>query len=192
MDGTPGGSQPPDQVCTRPVEGTDVHDLVTLHRGLSADTLRCRFLTSHPDLSAERIGRLVDVDGHDRSAVVALRGGRVVGIAHYGCQAGGAEGLVTLLVADDERDDDLEVRLLRELAAVARPCGVRRLVLEVHPLDRRLLGALEASDLRSTWHLHAGAIEITLPLDRPDRPDRPDPPATGADRARGSRSAPRS
>jgi GNAT superfamily N-acetyltransferase len=154
-----------DTVCVRPVDRSDTDALVALHHRLSPRTLRCRYLTTHPDLSAERIGRFADVDGHDRVGLVAVVDGRLAGLARYARRGDTDDALVTLVVDDSVRDLDLEVVLLQHLATVARREGMRRLLVRVSPIDRRLIERLDDSPFDVSRHYHAGTVTITLRLD---------------------------
>jgi GNAT superfamily N-acetyltransferase len=151
-------------VCVRPVEASDTDTVVSLHRRLSPRTLRCRFLTTHPDLSAERIAHLTEVDGHDRVALVALVDGRLVGFARYERRGESDDAIVRLVVDDSARGQDIEVVLLRDLTAVARREGFRCLLIRVCPIDRPLIERLDDSPFDVSRHYHAGVVTITLRL----------------------------
>jgi hypothetical protein len=158
-------------VRVRPIEPSDTDGLVALHRRLSPRTLRCRFLTTHPDLSAERIGRFADVDGHDRVGLVALLDDSLAGLARYE-RHGHTDNAIVRLVVDDsacgqaiEDVEDIEVILLQRLTAVARREGLRRLHARVDPIDRQLIERLDDSPFDVTRHYHAGVVTITLRLD---------------------------
>jgi acetyltransferase len=127
--------------------------------------LRCRFFTTHPDLSDERIGGLTEVDGHECAALVAVADGHVVGLARYQRRGDTDDALVTLVVDDSARTLDVEVLLLQRLAAVARHEGMRRLLVRVSPIDRALIERLDDSPFDVSRHYHAGIVTITLRLD---------------------------
>ncbi len=166
-----------DSLSIRAVDPSDVDDLVALHGRLSPTTLRCRFLTTHPDLSAGRIRELTEVDGHDRVTLVATLdmgdelghgGGPVVGVARYERRGDTDDVLVRLIVDDSVRDSDegrdLEVLLLERLAAAARGRGIRRLLVGVSPIDRRLIERLDDSPFDVGRSPHGGIATRALRL----------------------------
>ncbi|HLM63089.1 MAG TPA: CBS domain-containing protein [Acidimicrobiales bacterium] len=166
---TPGGTE----LRLRPVLAGDLDALVRLHRRLSPDTLRLIYLTPSPQLSPGRIGRLTDVDGPGRAALVALPGpegededDELIGIVRY--ELAGTSGAADVMVVVDDafRGADVEATLLEELAALAAAEGIERLVLEVDPRDRQLIEALDRSALRTNRHLlHCGTVQVTVPVD---------------------------
>lgn len=151
----------------RPVTPGDLDALVDLHQRLGSLTVRCRFLTSHPDLSPERLAQLTDVDGHDRVTFVAAAAGgaRVTGVGRYVRRSGSDTADVELLADDEGRAGGIEPALLRRLAAHARSQGVDTLELEVLPLDQAFIDLLERSGMKVRRHLHSGAVTLTFPLE---------------------------
>jgi hypothetical protein len=127
--------------------------------------LRCRFFTTHPNLSPERLAHLTDVYGNDRVTLVADAGNRLVAVSRYERQPDGENARVELVVDDPVREDDIEVRLLERLAAIANRVGIRRLLLNVSPLDRPLIDTLDNSAFDLRRRLHCGIVTITLRLD---------------------------
>jgi hypothetical protein len=164
-----------DALSIRDVDRSDVDDLVALHGRLSPRTLRCRFFTTHPDLSAGRIAELTEVDGHDRVTLVATHdtldegGKRVVGVVRYERRADTDDALVRMVVDESVRDSDvgrdLEVLLLARLGTVARSHGIRRLLLRVSPIDRPLIERLDDSPFDVCRSYHGGIVTIFLRLD---------------------------
>lgn len=67
----------------RRIHDDDVARLRSFHDGLSAATVRNRFLSPHPHLSLEEAQHFSDVDEHSRVAVVALDGERIVGVGRF-------------------------------------------------------------------------------------------------------------
>ncbi|HLK45473.1 MAG TPA: GNAT family N-acetyltransferase [Acidimicrobiales bacterium] len=87
-------------VLVRRIHDDDVARLRSFHDGLSAATVRNRFLSPHPHLSLEEARHFTDVDEHSRAAVVALDGDRIVGVGRF--EPTDVTGCVELgLVVDD-------------------------------------------------------------------------------------------
>ena len=148
----------------RPVSRDDLDGVVDLHRRLSSLTVRSRLLTSHPNLSAERLARLTDVDNADRVTYVAVvvRGDRLTALGRYERRADSDTADVLLLADDEGRAEGVELRLLRTLADHARARGIDTLELEVLPLDREFLDVVDRSGLKVHSHLHCGLVTLTV------------------------------
>jgi hypothetical protein len=160
----PAGIQPA-LVSIRPLERSDLDALVALHRRLSPRALRCRFFTTHPDLSRERIARLLHADDPRHVGLVALVGDRLAGVACYDRGPQSDDANVTLVVDDTACDQDVDVLLLQGLAAIARRKGIRRLELMVSPIDRQLIEILDESAFDVVRRYHSGIVTITVRLD---------------------------
>jgi hypothetical protein len=148
----------------RPVSRDDLEGIVDLHRRLSSLTVRSRLLTTHPNLSAERLVRLTDVDDADRVTYVAVvvRGDRLTGLGRYERRADSDTADVLLLADDEGRAEGVELRLLHTLADHAREHGIDAFELEVLPLDREFLDVVDCSGLKVRSHLHCGLVTISV------------------------------
>lgn len=158
---------PVDGTTIRPVTSEDLDAIVDLHQRLGSLTVRCRLMTSHPDLSPERLAQLTDVDGHDRVTFVAAVTGsdRLTGLGRYVRRSACDTADVVLLADDEGQAGDVELPLLRRLADHARSQGVDTLQLEVLPLDQALIDRLGRSGMKVRRHLHSGAVTLTFPLE---------------------------
>ena len=68
-------------VLVRPLAASDSRALEAFYSDLSQRTRYQRFFTSKRTLSREELKRLSRVDARDRIALVALRGGAIVGVS---------------------------------------------------------------------------------------------------------------
>lgn len=113
-------------VSLRPLERGDDERMARLFFRLSADTIYRRFMTHYSDPHPLR--PLLDVDGTNRSAVVAENAdGEIVGVARYSRlpdEPSIAE--IAVVVQDDMQGHGIGGQLMQELFRTARANGVRR------------------------------------------------------------------
>ena len=167
--GTPAGSR---QLEVRPLDDEDVGQLDALCKRQSSDSLRRQFFDPAPP-TRDRLDRLTAHDDGRGVAIVALAGGTLVGAARYDRVDAGDSAEAWVFVDEAVADPEVDVRLLTELARIAREAGIRRLLVEVHPLDRELLETLDATPLHTERHLHCGIVTVTVHLDPASSRARP-------------------
>jgi hypothetical protein len=156
----------------RRLRDADLTQVENLCRRQTPDDLRLRFFSPAPRLTPAVIGGLTAQRDGDRVAFVATDGDQVTGLARYDRMPGTDRADAWLLVDGRDPTPRLDLRLVTELLSQARRAGVRRLALEVHPLDRHLLDDLTGAPFRSTSHLHSGMVTVTI--DAGADPDEPD------------------
>src|SRR5260221_3463071 len=107
------------------LESSDGQALRRLFFRLSPTTLYRRFHSpivrpeqAHPE-------RLLDVDHHDREAVVAVVDGEIVGVARYARWKGTSRADLAVVVADDWQRQGLATRMLSALEVLARAAGIQ-------------------------------------------------------------------
>ena len=158
-------SLPAGPVEVRPAGAGDRERLQEMCGRQSDETLRRRFLVPRPVVGPELCEHLTDHDDGDRYAVVATRAGRPIGLGRYD-RAGDRRAATAWLLADERAPSpDVDLLLLERLLAEARRHDIRRLTLEVHPLDHELLEALDDLPARTTRHLHCGIVTVDVALD---------------------------
>ena len=87
-------------VSVRPIERGDGQLLAALYGRLSPDSIRRRFLSPIQRPDQVQVERLLDLDHHDREALGAFAGGRLVGVARYARGGEGDLAEVAIVVAD--------------------------------------------------------------------------------------------
>ena len=122
----------------RPIHPDDDARLARFHSQLSAETIYFRFVAPYPELSERDISRFVNVDFHDRVALVATEGGELIAVARFD-RLNPRDAEVAFVVRDDHQSRGLGAVLLEHLAAAAWEVGLRRFVAEVLPNNRRML-----------------------------------------------------
>jgi GNAT superfamily N-acetyltransferase len=135
-------------VLVRQLLASDRDELATRYLELSPEARRLRFFNAPDHLSGALLDYLVDVDGIDRCALVALAiddGSPGVGIARYARSRDDpacAEAAVT--VVDEQQGRGIGTELMRCLAEHARRNGISTFTASVMWENRALLDGLRA------------------------------------------------
>ncbi|WP_426689606.1 N-acetyltransferase family protein [Rhodanobacter ginsengiterrae] len=116
-------------VLVRPLRPEDRQREMDLINRLSDQSSRFRFLGNVKEASPALLDQLMDVDGHDRVAFVALAHDngelREVGISRYSASGDDKRCECAITVADDWRHRGLAVLLMKHLIVIARKNGFR-------------------------------------------------------------------
>jgi RimJ/RimL family protein N-acetyltransferase len=151
-------------VSLREIEPSDAPALVRFHGRLSPESIRMRYFSAHPHLSAIETARLTTVDHRDRQAFVAAVDDEIVGVGRYErTTADSAE--VAFVIEDAWQGRGLGKQLLRCLAEHARACGFRRLTASTLAHNRPMLSVFRHSGLPMRKRLDAGVVDVVLSLD---------------------------
>ena len=136
------------RVTIRPIGPQDAQREQAFVRGLSPESRYFRFMTTLRELSPEMLDRFTHPDPVRELALVALvdEGGapKQVGVAR--CAAGAAsQGCeFAIVVADAYQGRGLGTRLMQELIARARACGVPRIEGLVLAANHAMLELMQA------------------------------------------------
>jgi GNAT superfamily N-acetyltransferase len=127
------------EILIRQVSSTDADALLTFMRSLSPESRQLRFFTAASDV--ERAARwAATADGVQHIGFVALDTEERI-LAHAVCvRLYGSRAEVAVEVDEDHRNLGLATLLLRRVAREAEHQGVRRLIAEVLPENRDMLG----------------------------------------------------
>jgi RimJ/RimL family protein N-acetyltransferase len=121
------------------LEQSDREALRRLFFRLSPETLYRRFHSPIVRPEQTQPDRLLDIDHHDREAVVAVVGQEIVGVARYVRRRGTDSAEVALVVADDWHRQGLATRMLGALHERAKEEGVQRFTLTMQADNRKVL-----------------------------------------------------
>jgi acyl-CoA synthetase (NDP forming)/GNAT superfamily N-acetyltransferase len=128
-------------VRIRPATPADAAELTALYDRSSPDSLRLRFFAVPGEaMISSEVARLVRPPAPGHGVLLALLGGRVVGVASY--ERGDAtrpDAEFAVFVDEDERGCGIGTLLLEHLAAHAKTQGVRELTGEVLPANVKML-----------------------------------------------------
>ena len=151
-------------VCFGRLERTDGARLERFFHRLSPESRYRRFLSpvarpeqAHPEL-------LLDVDHHDREAVVALAGAEIAGVARYARRSGSSSAEVAVVVADEWQRRGLALRLLQTLAGAARREGVDRFEVLLQGDNLPAVRLLQRFSPGVLFTLQAGFFEAAFEL----------------------------
>lgn len=132
-------------IATRPVRSDDLIAFERMWFRLSEETIYRRFHAPIRRLSLKLRRYLVDVDHRDHDALVAVAGGEVIAVARYHrCADEPAAAEVAVLVEDAWQGRGLGMRMLRELACLARRRGIDVLTGDVQSDNLRMLGLVRS------------------------------------------------
>ena len=149
------------------LEKSDGEALRRLFFRLSPETVYRRFHSpivrpeqAHPE-------RLLDVDHHDREAVVAVVDGEIVGVARYARWPGTDRADLAVVVADDWQRQGLATRMLSALAQRAETEGIETFTASVQGDNQATLALLRRFRPAEKATFSDGLVEMTLPV-RPE------------------------
>lgn len=146
------------------LERSDGEALRRLFFRLSPTTVYRRFHSpiSRPEQAHPE--RLLDIDHHDREAVIAVVDGEIVGVARYARWPGSDAADLAIVVADDWQRQGLATRMLSGLAELALSSGIQSFTATIQGDNRPALGLMRRfrPSARSTFI--QGVIEMTLPV----------------------------
>lgn len=132
---------------------------------LSPETLYRRFHSPIVRLEQAYPERLLDIDHHDREAVVAVADDEIVGVARYARRPGADTAEIAVVVADDWQRQGLATRMCGVLADLAATAGVRQFNLNMqadNPAALRLARRLYP-DARLSFS--QGSCEAVVPIE---------------------------
>jgi RimJ/RimL family protein N-acetyltransferase len=164
----------PGHVGLARLEKSDGEALRRLFFRLSPETVYRRFHSpivrpeqAHPE-------RLLDLDHHDREAVVAVVDGEIVGVARYARWPGSDRADradLAVVVADDWQRQGLATRMLSALAERADVSGIRAFTASVQGDNQATLGLLRRFRPMEKAAFVDGLVEMTLSV-RPEDASR--------------------
>ena len=165
------------RILVRPLLPTDREELSRRYLELSPEARRLRFFNAPTHLSARLLDYLMDVDGDDRSALVAFalddEGSPGVGIARYSRSREdptAAEAAVTVLDAYHNRG--IATALLLRLADDARANGIATFTASVMWENSALLDGLRAfGAVVSPSEPGLASVQIPLPETEVELPE---------------------
>ena len=146
------------------LEPSDGEALRRFFYRLSPETIYRRFLSPLASPDQARPERLLDVEHHEREAVVGVVAGEIVGVARYFRQPGTDTADLAVVVADDWQRQGLATRLLRALADTAVAEGVHRFSVTIQGDNRPALNLLRRLSPGVKFAISYGVAEATVPV----------------------------
>jgi acetyl coenzyme A synthetase (ADP forming)-like protein len=152
-------------VHIRPIRPDDARRLASFHELLSAESVRMRFFSAHPQLSEKELRRFTTVDYSERMAFVGELGGQIVAVGRYDGVPHSPEAEVAFVVADAHQRRGFGSLLLEYLAARARECGITRFVADTMAMNRSMLEVFRGAGFVETAHIQYGIVRVTLDIE---------------------------
>ena len=150
----------------RPVSPADAELLVAFYAEVSPQSKYYRFFAAMPTLNDREISRFVDVDHHDRVALVLTIAEKMVAIGQFErLESDGTEAEVAFLVQDRHQHRGIGQLLLEHLAQIARELDITRFVAEVLPENTGMLQVFRDAGYRITRTVDEGVMHLELWID---------------------------
>ena len=152
-------------VHLRPIQPRDADALVVMHSKFSERTRYLRFFSPYPRIPPRDLERFVNVDHHDREALVVSAGAGLIAVGRYerlGEDAPEAE--VAFVVADEYQGRGIGSVLLEHLAAAAREVGIERFVAEVLPANATMLNVFADAGYEVDRRYADGVVHLVFPV----------------------------
>jgi len=151
------------------LETSDGLELRRFFYRLSPETIYRRFHSPLARPEQVQPKRLLDIDHHDREAVVAVVDGEIIGVARYARRAGTDAAEVAVVVADDWHRERLATRMLSALTELAEAAGIRQFTLSMQAENRAALRLLLLFHPEVALTHSQGIYEATVPVARSHR-----------------------
>jgi acyl-CoA synthetase (NDP forming)/RimJ/RimL family protein N-acetyltransferase len=152
----------------RPIRPDDAEALQDFHLAQSPESVYLRFFAPMPRLSDRDLTRFTRVDHVDRVAIVALVGGRIVGVGRFDRTAPRVAE-VAFNISDHHQGRGLGSVLLEHLAAAALERGIQRFEAEVLPQNRKMVGVFRDAGYEVSNHYDDGVISLAFDIDPTER-----------------------
>lgn len=151
-------------VHIRPIRPEDAGAIEALHGRLSAQTVYLRFFTPLPTLAPSLLRRFVEVDYHDRMALVAELGDEIIGVARYDRLPDTDEAEVAFVVEDAHQGRGVGILLLEHLAGAGRENGIARFVADTLAGNDRMLRVFRDAGFGDERYFQDGVIRVSFPI----------------------------
>ena len=153
-----------DHVSLARLERTDRAPLLRFFFRLSPETLYRRFHSPIRRPEQAYPERLLDLDHHDREAVVALLDDEIVGVVRYARRPGADAAEVAVVVADDWQRQGLATRMCSALEDLAATAGVRQLNLTMQADNQAVLRLVRRLYPDARLSFSQGTCEAVVPI----------------------------
>ena len=161
-------------VRLRPIRPDDADRIVALHSRLSDRTVYLRYFGAYPKIPPRDLARLVNVDHHDRVALVAELGDDLIAVGRYDRAAAGElpdpalpadAAEVAFVVEDAHQRRGIGSVLLEHLAAAARERGVREFVAYVLAENPGMVRVFLDAGYQVEREYESGLVHLSFPIE---------------------------
>ena len=148
----------------RPIRADDADLMVDFYGRVSEQSKYLRFFAPMPSLAPRDLQRFVEVDHHDRVALVLLVGGRMIAVGRYD-RIDQAQAEVAFLVEDAHQGRGIGQILLEHLAQAGRERSVERFMAEVLPENTAMIHTFREAGYRVASEYEDGYMVLEFPID---------------------------
>lgn len=148
----------------RPITPDDAAALSRMHESQSPESVYLRFFAPLPRLPKRDLDRFVNVDHHDRVALLMLVGDDIIGVGRFD-KISDSSAEVAFNIADAHQGRGIGSILLEHLAAAAREMGIRRFTAEVLPQNRTMLQVFQAAGYEVSRGFDDGVVAVNFDID---------------------------
>ncbi len=150
----------------RPIRPDDAERLVDFFERLGPESRYFRFFRVKKSLDPEEVRYFTTVDYDQRMALVAIVGGRMVGVGRYDVlPAEPTSAEVAFSVVDDQQGRGLGTELLGLLTAYARARGIAEFRAFVLPENRQMMRVFRNSGFELSRTLDDGLYTVNFPVE---------------------------
>lgn len=150
----------------RPIRPDDADLLIDFFETLGQESRYFRFFRVKNSLEPSEIQYFTTVDYDERMALVAIVGGKMVGVGRYDIASDSSTTAeVAFAVADDQQGRGLGTELLQLLTAHARGHGVERFRAFVLPENRQMMRVFRNSGYEMKRTLDDGVYSVDFPVE---------------------------
>ena len=153
----------------RPISPADAELLVDFYAEVSPQSKYYRFFAAMPTLSEREVRRFVDVDHHDRVALMLTVAERMIAVGQFERLPGRAgerdRAEVAFLVQDRHQHRGIGQLLLEHLAQVGREVEVAEFVAEILPDNAGMLQVFRDAGYQVTGGFEDGVVAMRFPID---------------------------
>ncbi len=158
-------STPEGTYVVRPIRPEDAAALLAFHHRLSPGSIYRRYFSVHPDLSADELVHLTNVDYVDRLAFVVTRDLELAGVGRYDRLPGTTRAEVAFIVEDAHQHRGLGAALLDHLAAAAWERGITMLIAETLADNRDMMAVFHQAGFPIDSRLTDEVYSVRLAID---------------------------
>ena len=154
----------------RPVSQADADLVVAFYDQISSQSKYYRFFAAMPTLSDRELHRFIDVDHHDRVALVLTIAERIIALGQFerlpdASGKPGTQAEVAFLVQDRHQHRGIGQLLLEHLAQIGREVGVEQFVAEVLPDNVGMLQVFRDAGYQVAGGFEEGVMHMHFPID---------------------------
>jgi acyl-CoA synthetase (NDP forming)/RimJ/RimL family protein N-acetyltransferase len=152
-------------VHLRPISPDDAEAIVALHSRLSERTRYLRYFSSYPRIPPRDLERFINVDHHDRVAIVVELGADLIAVGRYErLGPGSPEAEVAFVVEDVHQGRGIASVLIEHLVAAAQEEGIARFVADVLPVNQAMLRVFADAGFRVERKFSDGVVHLWFPI----------------------------